>query len=100
MTYLGDQLGKLDDDVSILVQERLLKSARFWGIYVPPLIDKETWCRFSYRKGFMLKKVGVYRIREQRLQRQMIFFAVVVGASSIVQTGCAILPYLTHGFAK
>jgi hypothetical protein len=38
-----------EDDLDILLQDRLIKSARFWRVNVPSVSDKDSWGKFTYR---------------------------------------------------
>lgn len=88
-----DELGLREDDLSILLQEKLLRSARHWRILVPSVWDKSSWNKSPSRKRPMLKPEVAYGIREQILQRWVIVAVILFGLSSIVQAVFAVLSY-------
>lgn len=91
----GDIQAQYEDDIDILFQDRLIRSARRWRIHVPSPSDKESWGRFAYRKQRpMLKPAAAHAIHEQRIQRWLMLFGLLFGASSIVQAVFAVLSYL------
>jgi hypothetical protein len=62
--------GVREDNLNILLQDKLLRSAYRWGIHVPSLSEKESWQRFPYRsKRWMLNLNYAYDQRPERWSR-------------------------------
>jgi hypothetical protein len=71
----GNEIGRCEDDIGIILQDKLLRSARFWRIHVPSPSDKNVWARFPYRdKRPMLTSSAHHGIKEQIWQRWLIVF--------------------------
>ena len=91
---LINRWGECDDDLALLDQEKLLRSARFWRVRIPSMSDKEAWGKFAFRyQCGKLTEKAAHEIRERIRERWLMAFGVVVGLSSIVQATYAVLAY-------
>ncbi len=89
---------KCDDDLSILLQRRLIRSAHRWRIRVPSASDRTLWDKFPYRTNDRrLKPNSVHEIQETRIQRRVTAFGLFFGLLSAIQTVFAALTYFQRG---
>jgi hypothetical protein len=85
-----DNLGLREDELKLLLQQKLIFAARRWGVFVP--YSPASWPKQAY-KGRALTPEAEHNVSEQLLQRRLTLFAIVVGLSSVVQAVYAILSY-------
>ena len=84
---------RADQAYRVLVQRRLINTARRWGVPVPYRSDKKHWLG-----GYpLLTEFGTFSIRSQLFQKRVAFwgliFAIFFGLFTIIQTGYTVAEY-------
>ncbi len=87
---------KHEEELNLLLQNRLIASARRWRIYVPSRSDKHVWVNHYTGMSF-LNTQAAHSIREQRRNRWLAIVGLVFGASSIIQAVCAVISVMRLG---
>ena len=86
-----DVLGLREDELKLLLQQRLIGAAIRWRVFLP--YNPESWMTPAYKKGRVLKPEVEHAIREQIFQRKVVLAVVFFGLCSLVQAIYAVLSY-------